>query len=60
MIKEAYKQGRIRHSQQDESREFIFLLAYICANGTATAGSNILRRFKQPLKHLDRRSQEGR
>jgi hypothetical protein len=36
MTKEAYKQGRIRHSQQDGSREFISLLAYICANGTAT------------------------
>jgi hypothetical protein len=35
MTKEAYKQGRIRHFQQDGSREFISLLACICADGTA-------------------------
>jgi hypothetical protein len=35
MTKETYKQGRIRFSQQDGSREFISLLACVCANGTA-------------------------
>jgi hypothetical protein len=36
MTKEAYKRGRIRNTQQDGSREFISLLAYVCADGTAT------------------------
>jgi DDE superfamily endonuclease len=36
MTKEAYKQGRIRNSQQDGSREFISLLACVCADRTAT------------------------
>jgi hypothetical protein len=36
MTKEAYRQGRIRNSQQDESREFISLLACVYADGTAT------------------------
>jgi hypothetical protein len=36
MTKEAYKKGRIRNSQQDRSREFITLLAYVYADGTAT------------------------
>ena len=36
MTKDAYKQGRIRNSQQDGSREFISLLACVCADGTAT------------------------
>jgi DDE superfamily endonuclease len=35
ITKSAYKQGRIRYSQQDGSREFISLLACICADGTA-------------------------
>jgi DDE superfamily endonuclease len=35
MTKEAYKQGRIRYFQQDGNREFISLLACICADGTA-------------------------
>jgi hypothetical protein len=35
MTKEAYNQGRIRYFQQDGSREFISLLACICADGTA-------------------------
>jgi DDE superfamily endonuclease len=37
MTKEAYKQGRIRNAQHDGNREFISLLACICADGTATA-----------------------
>jgi hypothetical protein len=32
---EAYKSGRVKHSKQDGSREFISLLACICADGTA-------------------------
>jgi DDE superfamily endonuclease len=35
MTKKAYKQGRIRYFQQDGSREFISLLACVCADGTA-------------------------
>jgi len=35
MSKEAYKSGRIRHVQQDSNREFISLLACICADGSA-------------------------
>ena len=35
MTKQAYQQGRIRYSQQDGNREFISLLACICADGTA-------------------------
>jgi hypothetical protein len=37
MTKEAYKQGRIRNAQHDGNREFISSLAYVCADGTATA-----------------------
>jgi DDE superfamily endonuclease len=36
MTKEAYKRGRIRYFQQDGNREFISLLACVCADGTAT------------------------
>jgi hypothetical protein len=36
MTKEAYKQGRVRYSQQDGSREFITLLAYVYADRSAT------------------------
>jgi hypothetical protein len=36
MTKEAYKRGRIHNAQQDGSREFISLLAYIYADGTTT------------------------
>ncbi len=36
MTKKTYKQGRIRNSQQDESREFISLFVCVCADGTAT------------------------
>jgi hypothetical protein len=35
MTKEAYDSGRIRGARQDGSREFISLLAAICADGTA-------------------------
>jgi hypothetical protein len=35
MTKKAYEQGKIRYCQQDGSREFISLLACVCANGTA-------------------------
>lgn len=35
MTKEAYKSGRIRHTQEDGNREFISLLACVCADGTA-------------------------
>lgn len=35
MTREAYNQGRIRHAQQDGNREFISLLACVCADGTA-------------------------
>lgn len=34
MTKEAYKTGRIRFATQDGNREFISLLACICADGT--------------------------
>jgi hypothetical protein len=37
MTKEAYKQSRIHNAQHDGNREFISLLAYICADGTAIA-----------------------
>jgi DDE superfamily endonuclease len=37
MIKKAYKQGRIRNAQHNGNREFISLLACICADGTAIA-----------------------
>ena len=35
MSKEAYKSGRIRYASQDGNREFISLLACVCADGTA-------------------------
>jgi DDE superfamily endonuclease len=35
MTKEAYKRGRICYIQQDGNREFISLLACVCADGTA-------------------------
>jgi hypothetical protein len=35
MTKEAYNSGRVRYIQQDGSREFISLLACICADGSA-------------------------
>ena len=35
MTKEAYNSGRVRYVQQDGSREFISLLACVCADGTA-------------------------
>ena len=35
MSREAYEKGRVRHATQDGSREFISLLACICADGTA-------------------------
>ena len=34
ILKQALKSGRIHFAQQDGSREFISLLAYICADGT--------------------------
>lgn len=36
MTKEAYRRGRIRSALQDGNREFITLLACVCADGTAT------------------------
>jgi DDE superfamily endonuclease len=35
MTRKAYEQGRVRYFQQDGSREFISLLACVCADGTA-------------------------
>ena len=35
MTKKAYKRGRIQNSLQDGNREFISLLACVCADGTA-------------------------
>lgn len=35
MTREEYKSGRIRYVQQDGNREFISLLACVCADGTA-------------------------
>jgi hypothetical protein len=35
MTLQAYKEARIKHAQQDGSREFISLLACICADGSA-------------------------
>jgi hypothetical protein len=34
MSTEALKSGRIKHSKQDGSREFISLQAWLCADGT--------------------------
>ena len=36
MTKKTYKEGLVRSAAQDGSREFITLLACICADGTAT------------------------
>jgi hypothetical protein len=35
MTRDEYKADHIYHVQQDDNREFISLLAYVCANGTA-------------------------
>ena len=43
MTLEALESGRIIHASQDESREFIRLLACICANGTALPPALIYR-----------------
>jgi hypothetical protein len=34
MTREAYNKGKIKAARYDSSREFISLLAIICANGT--------------------------
>jgi DDE superfamily endonuclease len=51
MTKEAYKQGRIRNSQQDGSREFISLLACVCADGTATPPALIYKGASNDLQN---------
>ena len=43
MTLEAYESGRITHALQDGNREFISLLACICANGTALPPALIYR-----------------
>ena len=43
MTLEAYESGRITHASHDGSREFISLLACICANGTALPPALIYR-----------------
>ena len=35
MTRQAYESGRVNSARQDRSREFISLLAFICADGTA-------------------------
>ena len=44
MNKEALEQGRITHAGQDGNREFITLLACICANATYLPPSLIYKR----------------
>ena len=34
MTKAAYEQDRIQYFQQDENREFISLLVYVCTDGS--------------------------
>jgi hypothetical protein len=51
MTKEAYKQGRMRNSQQDGSREFITLLACMCADGTATPPALIYQEASNDLQN---------
>jgi hypothetical protein len=50
MTKEAYKQGRVRYSQQDGSREFITLLACVCADGSATPLALIYKEASNDLQ----------
>jgi DDE superfamily endonuclease len=50
MTREAYKQGRVRSSQQDGSREFITLLACVCANGSATPPALIYKGASNDLQ----------
>jgi DDE superfamily endonuclease len=50
LTKKAYKQGRIRNSQQDESREFITLLACICADETVTPPNLIYKGASNDLQ----------
>jgi DDE superfamily endonuclease len=62
MTKEAYKRGRIRNAQQDGSREFISLLACVCADGTATppaliyqgASNDLQTTWLEDLKERDK------
>jgi hypothetical protein len=51
MMKEVYKQGQIRNSQQDESQEFITLLACVCANETATPPALIYKGASNDLQN---------
>jgi hypothetical protein len=50
MTKEAYKQGRVRCSQQDGSREFITLLACVCVDGSATPPALIYKGASNDLQ----------
>jgi hypothetical protein len=36
MTRQAYESGRVNSARQDGSREFISLLAFICADGTTS------------------------
>ena len=50
MTLEALESGRITHASQDGSREFISLLACICANGTALPPALIYRGDSKTLQ----------
>ena len=50
MTLEALESGRITHASQDRSREFISLLACICANGTALPPALIYRGDSKTLQ----------
>jgi len=50
MTQEAYDQFRIRAAKQDGSREFISLLATICADGTKVAPALIYQGVLETFK----------
>ena len=50
MTKKTYEQSRIRYFQQDGSREFISLLACICADGTALSPALIYQGVSNDLQ----------
>ena len=50
MTREAFESGRVSHARQDGSREFLSLLAYICADSTAGDPLPIYQGASESLK----------
>jgi hypothetical protein len=49
MTKQEYQSGRVKSNKQDRSREFVTVLAAICADGTAVPPTLIYKRASRDL-----------